>query len=76
MLFVVRAVVLRSEAVTSRPGARSMRTDRPSRQWEEDWRIAGPLRPRWVKSMASRKLWLLQLAMTSVETPASSAKFF
>src|SRR3546814_1118825 len=41
---------------------------------EEICRIAGPERPRWVSSAASRKLCLPDDAMTSVATPASAWK--
>ena len=35
--------------------------------------MAGPLRPRWVNRMFSRKLWPLQLTRQATEVPDSSA---
>ncbi|MNI87137.1 hypothetical protein D3C73_1443100 [compost metagenome] len=44
----------------------------PDSQNEEICRIAGPLRPRWVNRMFSRKLWSLQLTRQSTDVPDSS----
>ena len=39
-------------------------------QYDEIWRMDGPLSPRCVKSMASRNCCFPADAMVSVETPA------
>ncbi|MNT24545.1 hypothetical protein D3C72_1600210 [compost metagenome] len=54
-------------------GSRSICTLSPGCQNEEICRIAGPLRPRWVNRMFSRKLWPLQLTrQSSTEVPDNS----
>ncbi|MCY1466630.1 hypothetical protein D9M71_849950 [compost metagenome] len=44
----------------------------PGSQNDEICKIAGPLKPRWVNRMFSRKLVPLQLTKVSTEVPESS----
>ena len=71
-----RAFRSSSGAVTEAPGAISISTASPGRQYDETCKIAGPLNPRCVTSIFSRKLprrfATPAVATTSVETPERS----
>ena len=62
-----------SQASMSCSGSRSSSSSLPGSQYEDTCRIAGPLSPRWVTSMALSKRALPQRAETCTDTPARSA---
>ncbi len=60
---------IRDRAKTSWPGAMFTAISSPSRQYDEICRMAGPERPRWVKSSASAKRVLPHETSASTATP-------